>query len=316
MGDGADMSDDALLRRLHIRRHRADQRVGTGRCRLDAHRDRRRGSRAVQPAITGTRQDAASATVCTARAYSDGISEAASPVLPQTIRQAVPRSICRSERRDRAVQSMRVSRNGVTSAVDEPPTPSMGLCIVMDSSQADRRRPNDGTSALSTWRPAARTDLHGRQGIDADRQAAARTERVADCGQGGCQPVERGHLRHDHQAGAACFQPSVGAEMGRLWRACPQQCAHQVGAVAAENDDVLFVLDRAEAVEQRGPRLWRLQRKAGQRATWRDRRTGVRQHGRLLRVKVMCELEVSRVIAGRKIGARAYNLHPSRGRHV
>ena len=42
-------------------------------------------ARAVQPAITGTRPDAASATVCTARAYSDRISEAASPVLPQTI---------------------------------------------------------------------------------------------------------------------------------------------------------------------------------------------------------------------------------------
>src|SRR3954469_17877244 len=80
-------------------------------------------ARAVQPAITGTRPDAASATVFTARAYSDRISEAASPVLPQTIRQAVPRSTRRSARRDKAVQSTRVSTKGVTSAVDEPPTP-------------------------------------------------------------------------------------------------------------------------------------------------------------------------------------------------
>ena len=95
---------------------------------------------AVQPAITGTRPAAASATVCTARAYSDRISEAASPVLPQTISAAVPRSICRSDRRDKAVQSTCVSRNGVTSAVNEPPTPKMGLCIVM----APVRRSGEG----------------------------------------------------------------------------------------------------------------------------------------------------------------------------
>ena len=202
----------------------------------------------------------------------------------------------------------------------------------MDSSHADRRRPNDGTSALSTWRPAARAERTAAKPCCASRrrtlfcvagkgstQIARRplgTERAADRGQGGCQPVERGHLRHDHQAGAACFQPFVRAEVGHLWRACPQQCAHQVGAVAAENDDVLFVLDRAEAVEQGGPRLWRLQRKAGQRATRRDRRTGVRQHGRLLLVNAMREPEVSRVMAGRKIGARAYNFHRCRSRHV
>ena len=56
------------------------------------------------------------------------------------------------------------------------------------------------------------------------------------------------------QAGAAGPQPIVRPEVGHLWRACPQQCAHQVGAVPAENDNVLFVLDRAEGCRAGRPK--------------------------------------------------------------
>jgi len=41
VGDGADMRDDALLRWFYVRRHGAEQGVGTRGCRLDAKGNRR-----------------------------------------------------------------------------------------------------------------------------------------------------------------------------------------------------------------------------------------------------------------------------------
>lgn len=71
--------------------------------------------------------------------------------------------------------------------------------------------------------------LYGGQWIDADRQAAIRVQCAADRRQRTFQPVERGNLRHEHQAGAFGFQPFMRAKMSHLRRAGSQQRTHQVG---------------------------------------------------------------------------------------
>jgi hypothetical protein len=115
-------------------------------------------------------------------------------------------------------------------------------------------------------------------------------------------------MRHDHQAGAVGFQPLVRSQVSDLRRAGSQQRTHQIGAVPAEYDDVLFVLDHAEAVEQGGPRFWRLQWQAGRRAMWRGHRMDVRQHDRRLLTRVIRGPEWSQFMAGRKIGTTAYTV--------
>lgn len=76
---------------------------------------------ALHPATTGTRPRDVTVARRTSAACSSGCIAAASPVLPQTIRAVVPRTIWRSQRWTKAALSMARLRNGVIIAVIEAP---------------------------------------------------------------------------------------------------------------------------------------------------------------------------------------------------
>src|SRR5947209_5967380 len=75
----------------------------------------------VHPPKTGTRPAAASQVTSTTRSHSCSLSVAASPVVPQGIRNPIPLSICQStSARSAASSTLSSLRKGVTSAVPQP----------------------------------------------------------------------------------------------------------------------------------------------------------------------------------------------------
>ena len=117
-----------------------------------------------------------------------------------------------------------------------------------------------GKAALCQHAPDA--VLNCLQGIAADARRPPGPMRGGS--RTGRSPASRARSsRHDHQTGTVRLQPFARAEMRHLWHSRPHQGAHQFGAVAAEHDDPLFVPERAEPVDQLGPRVRRSQRKVG-----------------------------------------------------